>query len=77
MKGRMGVARNFSKGGGASHIFFQNFQGSPLGNIFRSHVIKITKGPPLVKIFVKILTKNMCVFLYRKRSEPNKFGILS
>ena len=61
--------------GGASLEKFSKFLRVPPWLYFGVWCKKITKGPPLVKIFVKILTKNM-VFRYRERSEPKKFDIL-
>ena len=60
----MGVRRIFSRGGRAWQKF-QNFQGSPLGCVFRFPVSKITKGPPLVKIFDQSFWPKNGIFLQR------------
>ena len=67
---RAGASAGFFPEGWRAWHKVQNSQGSPLGCVFRSPVSKITKGPPLVKIFGQIfdqkffLTKSM-VFLQR------------
>ena len=70
----MGVARNFSKGGQAMKNF-QNFQGSPLGYFFRSDVRKITKGPPLVKIFRENFDEKYGVFYTASEASQRNLAL--